>query len=835
MAYAINHDAPMGGLSSLMAMKGRMGDTELVHMSKPEVDALGAMGKLHVNPETGLPEAFGLKEILPAALGIGAAIFAPYALPGVFGAAGTFGAYGGAVAAGLGTTAGAMITGKSAGDAAMQGVMAGGLSALGTAFSGGAPEVLASDAVGGVGSGGGPAALGADGVPTNPVLANAQGTYAEETMGTPAFGQTAVVTPAPAMPEAIDISQRTVTPLADTPAPAMPKAIDISQRTVTPLAGTRSAPLPDKMPIMQRLGTFTSRGANDIQNFNFDEALSRGLASERAKSISTYALPLAGAYLSQTPEAPEQQAGIKRPAPPSYYGSKVAKGGQRTGSPTSSQNALDIALGRAPNKQQFTPITYEDNPDYEGQQQASIQGGGLTGMMATGGAIRKMAQDLQEKGNNGDIILAHINPKEAKMLKRAGGSGTVNPKTGLLQFEDGDSGAGDWAGSAGADGEGGGGASSSGASGSDGGASGAGDWAGSAGSDGMGGGGASTGGNGAGGDTSGGGGNDGSEDFAGVGGLGENYSYGSPAGPFAGEFDGSGLAGEDKTGMEKSGPSKDGKQGYSKDDIDLEEAKNAPPGPDAPAWQNPDTNYFQNLVSNPLSTAVNIGLSLGAMALNSTPFGGIASLASLGNTVSGVFGGPTAGSATFGGPSTGQQGGLSATSQGQNNQNQQGNPNGPGTATPDVGQSPSMAMAQAPSAPMGGPPDMGLEGGSSGVQPYYPPRVAQGGGLVSLATGGQAKAPQGKQYFEGQVEGNGDGMSDEVPFDIHNSNPNKALLSKDEYVLPADVVSMIGNGSSNAGSEEIDRFVASIRKKAHGVSKQQTQLKGNKGLQSLVA
>jgi hypothetical protein len=113
--------------------------------------------------------------------------------------------------------------------------------------------------------------------------------------------------------------------------------------------------------------------------------------------------------------------------------------------------------------------------------------------------------------------------------------------------------------------------------------------------------------------------------------------------------------------------------------------------------------------------------------------------------------------------------------------------------------------------------------------------VAQGGGLVSLATGGQITASQGKEYFEGQVEGNGDGMSDEVPFDIHNSNPDKALLSVDEYVLPADVVSMIGNGSSNAGSKEIDRFVAHIRKKAHGVSKQQKQLKGDKGLRSLVA
>lgn len=37
-------------------------------------------------------------------------------------------------------------------------------------------------------------------------------------------------------------------------------------------------------------------------------------------------------------------------------------------------------------------------------------------------------------GNNGDTILAHINPQEAALLKRMGGSGTINPKTGLPQF-----------------------------------------------------------------------------------------------------------------------------------------------------------------------------------------------------------------------------------------------------------------------------------------------------------------------------------------------------------------------------------------------------------------
>ncbi len=41
---------------------------------------------------------------------------------------------------------------------------------------------------------------------------------------------------------------------------------------------------------------------------------------------------------------------------------------------------------------------------------------------------------LASQGRKGDTILAHINPAEAEMLRRAGGSGTINPKTGILEF-----------------------------------------------------------------------------------------------------------------------------------------------------------------------------------------------------------------------------------------------------------------------------------------------------------------------------------------------------------------------------------------------------------------
>ena len=53
--------------------------------------------------------------------------------------------------------------------------------------------------------------------------------------------------------------------------------------------------------------------------------------------------------------------------------------------------------------------------------------------MATGG-IADAARMLAGHGRGGDTMLAHINKDEAKLLKRYGGSGTINPKTGLREF-----------------------------------------------------------------------------------------------------------------------------------------------------------------------------------------------------------------------------------------------------------------------------------------------------------------------------------------------------------------------------------------------------------------
>lgn len=53
--------------------------------------------------------------------------------------------------------------------------------------------------------------------------------------------------------------------------------------------------------------------------------------------------------------------------------------------------------------------------------------------MAEGG-LADVASYLAAQGRNGDSILAHITPKEASLLKRRGGSGTINPVTGLPEF-----------------------------------------------------------------------------------------------------------------------------------------------------------------------------------------------------------------------------------------------------------------------------------------------------------------------------------------------------------------------------------------------------------------
>jgi hypothetical protein len=53
------------------------------------------------------------------------------------------------------------------------------------------------------------------------------------------------------------------------------------------------------------------------------------------------------------------------------------------------------------------------------------------------GGLAEAAEMLRRQGRGGDTILAHINPEEAKLLKSIGGSGTINPSTGIMEFKGG--------------------------------------------------------------------------------------------------------------------------------------------------------------------------------------------------------------------------------------------------------------------------------------------------------------------------------------------------------------------------------------------------------------
>jgi hypothetical protein len=123
------------------------------------------------------------------------------------------------------------------------------------------------------------------------------------------------------------------------------------------------------------------------------------------------------------------------------------------------------------------------------------------------------------------------------------------------------------------------------------------------------------------------------------------------------------------------------------------------------------------------------------------------------------------------------------------------------------------------------------------VQPPPTPPMNYGSQVNLGATGGFAQGgmpSQSQPYFEGQVQGPGDGQSDEVAFRVDGGQIDGAMLSPQEYVLAADVVSAIGNGSSDAGAVKLDQFMKGVRQDAYGTTKQMQPF-NNQGLTNLVA
>ena len=102
--------------------------------------------------------------------------------------------------------------------------------------------------------------------------------------------------------------------------------------------------------------------------------------------------------------------------------------------------------------------------------------------------------------------------------------------------------------------------------------------------------------------------------------------------------------------------------------------------------------------------------------------------------------------------------------------------------------------------------------------------AAQGGimsaqpSLGGYATGGNPRL----------LKGPGDGMSDSIPAVIGHKQP--ARLASGEFVIPADVVSHLGNGDTDAGAQHLQNMMGNIRKARTGNAKQGKQINASKFL-----
>jgi hypothetical protein len=104
-------------------------------------------------------------------------------------------------------------------------------------------------------------------------------------------------------------------------------------------------------------------------------------------------------------------------------------------------------------------------------------------------------------------------------------------------------------------------------------------------------------------------------------------------------------------------------------------------------------------------------------------------------------------------------------------------------------------------------PKSGISG--LGELPY-----AMGGSIGGYSDGGR------------MLKGPGDGMSDSIPATIGSKQP--ARLADGEFVVPADVVSHLGNGSTDAGARKLYGMMDKIRTARTGKKKQAPAVKADK-------
>jgi hypothetical protein len=101
---------------------------------------------------------------------------------------------------------------------------------------------------------------------------------------------------------------------------------------------------------------------------------------------------------------------------------------------------------------------------------------------------------------------------------------------------------------------------------------------------------------------------------------------------------------------------------------------------------------------------------------------------------------------------------------------------------------------------------------------------AASGGIMGYNLGGYAAGGRQPRLLKGP----GDGMSDNIPATIADRQP--ARLADGEFVVPADVVSHLGNGSTDAGAKKLHGMMDKVRVARTGKKAQGTEINPNKYL-----
>jgi len=100
--------------------------------------------------------------------------------------------------------------------------------------------------------------------------------------------------------------------------------------------------------------------------------------------------------------------------------------------------------------------------------------------------------------------------------------------------------------------------------------------------------------------------------------------------------------------------------------------------------------------------------------------------------------------------------------------------------------------------------------------------IAKLGQMKAMASGGLGGYSDGGRMLKGP----GDGMSDDIPAVIGKKQP--ARLADGEFVVPADVVSHLGNGSTDAGAKKLYSMMDKVRHARTGKKKQAPAVKVDK-------